>query len=52
MDTVEVEAWSFIRQQILRKIYFYSSQMGLQPLSNQVVDAIVVYMREAPVVML
>ncbi len=41
MDTVEVESWSFIRQQIVRKIYFYSHQIGMQPLSTQVVDAVV-----------
>ncbi len=41
MDTVEVESWSFIRQQIVCKIYFFSHQMGMQPLSTQVVDAVV-----------
>ena len=41
MDTVEVESWSFIRQQIVCKIYFFSHQMGVQPLSTQVVDAVV-----------
>ncbi len=49
MDIVEVESWSFIRQQIVRKIYFYSHQMGLQPLSTQVIDAVVnFYMAGAP----
>ncbi len=43
MDTVELECWNFLKQQIQRKIYFYSTQFGLQPLSNQVIDAIVNY---------
>ena len=43
MDVVEIEAWSFLTQQILRKIYFFSAQMGLQPLSRQVIDAVVNY---------
>ncbi len=43
MDTIEVESWNFMRQQIQRKIYFYSNQLGLQPLSNQVIDSIVNY---------
>ncbi len=41
MDVVELETWSFLKQQILRKIYFFGAQMGLQPLSRQVIDAVV-----------
>ncbi len=41
MDIVEVESWSFIRQQIVRKIYFFSHQIRMQPLSAQVVGAVV-----------
>ena len=43
MDVVEIEAWSFLKQQILRRIYFVSAQMGLQPLSRPVIDDVVSY---------
>ncbi len=43
MDNVELECWDFVKQQIQRKIYFYSTQLGLQPLSTQVIDAVVNY---------
>ncbi len=33
MDAVELELWSFIKQQILRRIYYESTCMGLQLLS-------------------
>ena len=50
MDTVEIESWSYIKQQIVRKIYFFSQQMGVQPLPTQVVDAVVnFYLAGAPV---
>ncbi len=41
MDVVELETWSFLKQQILQKIWFVSAQMGLQPLSRQVIDTVV-----------
>ncbi len=41
MDVVELKTWSFLKQQILRKVWFFSEQMGLQPLSRQVIDAVV-----------
>ncbi len=41
MDVIEIESWSYIKQQIVRKIYQFSQQMGMQPLSTQVVDAVV-----------
>ena len=43
MDVVELEAWSFLKQQILRRIYFVSAQMGMQPLSRPVIDNVVAY---------
>ncbi len=43
MDHIELECWNFLRQQIQRKIYFFSIQFGVQPLSLQVIDAVVNY---------
>ncbi len=43
MDNVEHECWNFLKQQIQCKILFYSNQYGLQPLSLQVIDAVVNY---------
>ena len=43
MDVVELEAWSFLKQQIVRRIYFVSTHMGLQPLSRPVIDNVVAY---------
>ncbi len=34
---------TFIKQQIVRRIYFESERLGLQPLSGAVVDAVVQY---------
>ncbi len=44
MDLVEYEAFSFFKQQIVRLICHYSSQLGLQPLSRPVVDSLVQYL--------
>ncbi len=43
MDVVELETWSFLKQQILRRIYFVSAQMEMQPLSRPVIDNVVGY---------
>ncbi len=43
MDMVELEAWSFLKQQIVRRIYFVCTRMGLQPLSKPVIDNVVAY---------
>ncbi len=43
MDVVELEAWNFLKQQIVRRIYFVSTRMGLQPLSTPVIDNVVAY---------
>ena len=43
MDVVELEFLSFMKQQIVRRIYFESERLGLQPLSGAVVDAVVQY---------
>ncbi len=43
MDVVELETWSFLKQQIVRRIYFVSAHMGLQPLSRLVIDNVVAY---------
>ncbi len=40
-DTVEIELFSFLKQQIIGCIHFKSSRLGLQPLSLGVVDAAV-----------
>ncbi len=37
---MEIEAFSFLHQQIIRKIYFESHQLGLQPLSSAMIDAV------------
>ena len=42
-DAVEIECFSFLKQQIVRRIYFESNRLGLQPLSTPVVDAVVQY---------
>ncbi len=43
MDHIELECWNFVKQQIQRKIYFYSTQFGVQPLSLQVINAVMNY---------
>ncbi len=43
MDVVKLEFLSFIKQQIVRRIYFESERLGLQPLSGAVVNAVVQY---------
>ncbi len=43
MDVVELEAWSFLKQEIVRRIYFVSTCMGLQPLSRPVIDNVMAY---------
>ncbi len=43
MDFVELEAWNFLKQQIVRRIYFVCEQMGMQPLSRPVIDNVVSY---------
>ncbi len=40
MDAIKLESWSYLKQQILRQIYCESTQMGLQPLSHPVIDAV------------
>ncbi len=42
-DVIEFECFSFLKQQIIRRIYFESHRLGLQPLSTPVVDAVVQY---------
>ena len=41
MDVIELKTWNFLEQQILRRIWFLSHQMGLQLLSRPVIDAVV-----------
>ncbi len=43
MDNVEYKCWNCLKQQIQCKILLYSNQYGLQPLSLQVIDAVVNY---------
>ncbi len=43
VDVIEIECFSFLKQQIIRHIYFESNRLGLQPLSTAVVDAVVQY---------
>ncbi len=43
MDSVEIEAWSFIKQQIIRRLCFKAHQLGQQPLSHRVIDLVVQY---------
>ena len=40
MDVVDHEAYSFLKQQIVRHIHLESNRLGLQPLSQGVVDAV------------
>ncbi len=42
-DAVEIECFSFLKQQIVRRIYWESERLGLQPLSGQVIDTVVQY---------
>ena len=41
MDAINVEAYSFVRQQFMHRIYYESNRQGLQLLSLGVVDAMV-----------
>ncbi len=41
MDVIEIECFSFLKQQIIRRIYWESQRLGLQPLSTAVIDAVV-----------
>ncbi len=40
-DAVEIVCFSFLKQQIVRRIYWKSERLELQPLSGQVIDAVV-----------
>ncbi len=44
MDLVELEAWCLMKQQIIHLIYHYSHQFQCQPLSRQVIDAVIQYL--------
>ncbi len=41
MDAIEVEAFLFLHQQIMWRIYFEAHKQGLQPLSLGVIDSVV-----------
>ena len=40
MDAVDQEAYSFLKQQIVQRIYWESHYLGQQPLSQAVIDAV------------
>ncbi len=43
MDVMEIEAFSLLHQQIIRKKYFESHRLGMQPLSCAVIDVVCQY---------
>ncbi len=44
MDLVEHKAWCSLKQQIIHLIYHHSHQFQHQPLSRQVIDAVIQYL--------
>ncbi len=43
VDSVEIEAWIFNKQQIVRRLRFEAHWLGQQPLSHGVIDLVVQY---------
>ncbi len=43
MDAMDIEAYNFVRQQIVRRLYFEANKLGQQPLSHVVIDQVVQY---------
>ncbi len=43
MVAVDIKAYIFVRQQIVRRLYFEANRLGQQPLSHVVIDQVVQY---------
>ena len=46
MDAIDIKAFSFIQQQIMRRILYEVNRQGLQLLSIGVIDAMVQYFHQ------